>query len=261
MPPPAFSQTPASNLRLPFEAHLEQWLGALEAKYLADLTFAEVSRALRALSATYVERRSKLQEGAALAGAGKRAAFALFYAPLHALLVHHIAAALELKGAPVLVDLGCGTGAAGAAWASVMATPPDVLGIDRHPWAADEARATYRAFQLRGRTKVEDLARTTFPAGSHVLAAFAINELPDAARTATLERLRVHASRGGRVTIVEPLARAVAPWWRTWQTRFEAAGGRAAEWRTRVPLPPLVAKLDKAAGLDHREITGRTLTI
>ena len=59
------------------------WIAGLETTHLAQLTFPEVSRALRALSSTYVERRQKLAEGAALSGTGKRAAFALFYGPLH----------------------------------------------------------------------------------------------------------------------------------------------------------------------------------
>ena len=68
----------------------ERWLTALEARHFSDLTFQEVSRSLRALSATYVERRGRIREGAALSGAGKRAAFALFYGPLHYLLVREI---------------------------------------------------------------------------------------------------------------------------------------------------------------------------
>jgi hypothetical protein len=40
-----------------------------------------------------------------------------------------------------------------------------------------------------------------------------------------------------------------------------AAGGRADEWRFRVPLPDVVARLDRAAGLDHRELTCRSLWI
>src|SRR6266704_3214955 len=92
----------------------------LERRHLADLTFREVSRSLRALSSTYVERRARLGEGAALTGAGKRAAFALFYGPLHFLLVRHIVGSVpELtQGNEAIVDLGCGTGASGAAWAS-----------------------------------------------------------------------------------------------------------------------------------------------
>src|ERR1700752_3837937 len=87
------------------------WIAALEARQLADLTFQEVSRSLRALSSTYVERRTKLKEGAGLSGAGKRAAFALFYGPLHFLVVHHVVSALGARFMSVdrLIDLGCGT--------------------------------------------------------------------------------------------------------------------------------------------------------
>ena len=245
-----------------FATQLQSWLDSLERRHLADLRFQEVSRALKALSATYVEKRSRIAGGAPLAGAGKRAAFALFYAPLHAILVHHIAE--QLAGArpsrgPV-IDLGCGTGAAGAAWASAVGAG-EVSGIDRHPWAADEARDTYRAFGLRGRTRVEDFSRTRLAEGSHALAAYAVNELADDRRDAFLLAALAHASRGGRVTIVEPLAGFVAPWWGEWRTAFEAAGGRADQWRIRPQLPPIVAKLDKAAGLNHREVTGRSLTL
>src|SRR5438876_11986998 len=108
----------------PFDA----WLAALEAKHLSDLTFAEVSRSLRALSATYVEHRRKLAEGAALSGRGKRAAFALFYGPLHYLIVAHIVRLLPnaTRRVSTLIDLGCGTGAAGAAWASALPAPPRI---------------------------------------------------------------------------------------------------------------------------------------
>jgi hypothetical protein len=113
------------------------WLRALEARHLADLRVPEVTRALRALSSAYVERRHKVERGATLDTAGKRAAFALFYAPLHflttTLVVRAIGAdALPLRG---IVDLGCGTGAAGAAWALATGARA-VLGIDRHSWAA-----------------------------------------------------------------------------------------------------------------------------
>src|SRR5438105_15755218 len=100
-------------------APYDRWLADLERRHLAELTFPEVSRALRALSATYVERRQKIGEGAALAGAGKRAAFALFYGPLHFLLIAAIVRQLPpaARAIATLVDLGCGTGASGAAWA------------------------------------------------------------------------------------------------------------------------------------------------
>ncbi len=264
-------QPPLSNLKVytcpvkTFEERLNEWLIGVEQRQLADLKFSEVSRALRALSATYVERRLRLGDaapGAALSGAGKRAAFALFYAPLHALLVHHIARERADAGRrKTLIDLGCGTGAAGAAWACAMDAPPEIVGVDRHPWAVEEARDTYRQFGLRARMRMDDLTRAILPPGSHVLAAFAMNELPDANRARMLEKLLAHAGQGGAVTIVEPLAGFVAPWWNTWRTAVEAVGGRADEWRIRVALPPVVGKLDHAAGLNHREITGRSLTL
>src|SRR5689334_7260093 len=112
----------------------DQWIAALEARHLADLRFADVSRSLRAVSSAYVERRGRIAEGAVLSGAGKRAAFALFYGPLHFLLVRHIATAVPRRaGLPsTLVDIGCGTGAAGAACADALGTRPAVLGVDRN---------------------------------------------------------------------------------------------------------------------------------
>ena len=240
-----------------------EWMSFLEKRHLADLTFPEVSRSLRALSSTYVERRRKLPEGAALSGAGKRAAFGLFYGPLHFLLIQHIVASVpELtRAVDQIVDLGCGTGAAGAAWASACGADVSVHGVDRHPWAVDEARETYRLFGLRGRARVEDVGKVVLPERSAVVAAFAVNELSAPTRDRLLPRLLSHAERGGRVLVVEPLAGFVAPWWPTWQRAFQSSGGRANEWRTRVSLPAVVEKLDRAAGLNHRELTGRSLWI
>src|SRR6266566_1540504 len=141
------------------------WLAALEKRHLADLTFVEVSRALRALSATYVERRGRLCRGAALSGGGKRAAFALFYGPLHYLLVREIVRMLpyETRDRLLLVDLGCGGGASGAAWARICRFAPVVVGVDRHPWTLAEAARTYRDFGLRARTCLCDVATVGLP--------------------------------------------------------------------------------------------------
>lgn len=274
------------------ETRIDEWMAALEARQLADLTFQEVSRSLRALSSTYVERRSKLREGAALAGAGKRAAFALFYGPIHFLLVREIVAALGEPFTHVerLLDLGCGTGASGAGWVDACVTRPRVTGIDRHPWAIEEARHTYSDLGIDASVRVDDFTRVAFggaargkaavPAPgprrerlqvrvhgadarrSAVLLAFAVNEIADAdERNALLDRLVAHAAAGARVLVVEPLAGFVAPWWSEWRRVFEAAGGRADEWRFRLPLPPIVEKLDRAAGLNHRELKARSLAI
>jgi hypothetical protein len=240
----------------------ERWLQALEARHLADLTFSEVSRALRALSSAYVERRARLSAGAALSGAGKRAAFALFYGPLHYLLVQHIVAALGAARdrTSTLVDLGCGTGAAGAACAGSFSAPPNLIGIDRHPWALAEARWTYALFGLTARTRQGDIGAVAWPrAPATFVAAFTLNELADAERDAVMQRLLARSRHGDSVLVVEPLAGFVAPWWNRWRDVFQKAGGRGGEWRFRMQLPAIVTKLDRAAGLDHRELTGRSL--
>ena len=221
-----------------------------------------MSRALRALSSTYVERRERLTQGAALSGAGKRAAFALFYGPLHYLLVRSIVRALPdaTIGSRTLVDLGCGTGAAGAAWAHACSRRPQVVGIDRHRWVLGEAAPTYRAFGLTAQTRQDNVERAWLPKPPVlVLAAFTLNELQDAPRDALLQRFVERASSGDRVLVVEPRAGSVAPWWNKWRDIVLKAGGEEGEWRIHAELPAIVAKLDRAAGLDHRELTGRSL--
>jgi hypothetical protein len=235
---------------------------AVETRHLSELRLAEVTRALRALSSTYVERRRGIETGAALSGAGKRAAFALFYGPLHFLLTREIVRVLPdaTSGTTRIVDLGCGTGVAGVAWALACSPAASVVGVDRHPWAVREAARTYHEFGVRGRTRLGDIGRMGFEGrGTGILAAFTLNELSGSTRDDLLARLVRRRPSGCRVLIIEPIARASIPWWTDWQREVEDAGGRADEWRLRLTLPPLVASLDRAAGLNHREITGRSL--
>jgi SAM-dependent methyltransferase len=240
----------------------DQWMTHLEARHLADLRVPEVTRALRALSSAYVERRHKVSAGATLDSAGKRAAFALFYAPLHFLATFHVVRELTAAGdrLTAVTDLGCGTGAAGAAWALACGATPAVTGIDRHPWAIAEARWTYRQLRVTGHARQGDLTRVTLPgARAAIVAAYALNELPDTSRARVEDRLLDAAAKGARVLVLEPIARAVTPWWDTMAGRITAAGGRADEWRIPVDLPPLLQLLDRAAGLNHRELKLRSL--
>jgi hypothetical protein len=236
------------------------WLTALEKRHLADLTFQEVRRSLQALSSLYVERRGRLGAGAALEGAGKRAAFALYYGPLHFLLVREIVRALG-AGSPApqrLLDLGCGTGVAGAAWALEAGGRPSMEGVDRSGWAVQEARWTYGQLGLRGRTTRGDATSCAFPTPpAGVIAAFTANELSDEPRARLLQRLL--AAPGLRVLVVEPIARRSLPWWSGWSRAFLAAGGREDEWRLPADLPDRLRLLGKAAGLDPRELLGRSL--
>jgi hypothetical protein len=246
------------------DGRFEAWLAALDERHLADLTASEVGRALRALSSCYVERRSKLAGGGALGTAGKRAAFALFYAPIHFLITRHVVRSLALAGPPITLiqDLGCGTGSAGAAWA-LEASAARVSGVDRHPWAVAEANWTYRQLSIDGRAVPLDLTRARIPAsaGSAIIAAYAINELADGVRTGMLQRLLTAGAGGAQVLIVEPISRRLTPWWGAWEAAFSAAGGQSDEWRFQSSLPRRQRELAKAAGLDPRELTARTLRL
>jgi hypothetical protein len=258
---------------VPDEEAFARWLDALHERHLADLRFAEVTRALRALSADYVQRRGRVRHSA-LDGRGKRAAFALFYGPLHFLVLQQVSRALAAHTLRIdhIEDLGCGTGAAGAAVA-LACSARSITGVDRHPWAVEEAAWTYRHFRISHRTIVGDMKRTlSSRGGAHdgarahplrrfVLAAYTVNELTDEERNAVLPLLLDHVKRGSAVLVVEPIARAVTPWWSTWAAAFGAAGGRADEWRFAEVLPERLRALDRAAGLDHREQTARSLWV
>jgi len=238
------------------------WLATLERRHLGDLTLSEVGRALRALSSCYVERRSKLVEGGALASRGKRAAFALFYGALHLFTTREIVRALPdaLNDLSSVIDLGCGTGAAGAAWALEIRAR-SIRGYDRHPWAVSEANATYAHFGLNGYASQRDVTRTALkidrPTG--IVAAYTVNELSADGRAALLATLLRAHDKAARVLVIEPIARRATPWWKEWQEAFSRGGGRADEWRFRIALPPTQQALARSAGLDPRELTARSL--
>jgi hypothetical protein len=94
-----------------------------------------------------------------------------------------------------------------------------------------------------------------------VIASYVLNELQDAARSAIERNLLANAERGVRVLVLEPIARAVAPWWDDTAQRFVDAGGRADEWRLLTELPPALRALGKAAGLSLRELTMRSIYV
>jgi len=242
--------------------HVARWLSALETRHLANLRFAEVTRALRALSSAYVERRHKVESGSTLDSAGKRAAFALYYGPLHFIATQHVVKELSAHAQAHVVDLGCGTGTVGAAWALASPASPAVTGIDRHPWAIDEAKRTYRELGVTGQARVGDIGRLpALRADAGVVAGYVLNELSEAVRRGVEDQLVAHAARGAQVLILEPIARAITPWWDETAARMATVGGRADEWRFRAEVPDLVARLGKAAGLDFRELRLRTIYI
>jgi hypothetical protein len=91
--------------------------------------------------------------------------------------------------------------------------------------------------------------------------AFTANELAPAQREKLLARLLAASESGSPVLVVEPLSRRVSPWWPEWRDSVLAKGGREDEWRLRPKLPQSLALLGKAAGLDTRELTGRSLAL
>ncbi len=246
-----------------------RWLAALEERHAGSLTFAELRRCVQSLSSIYVQRREGLARGAPMDTAGRRAAFALYYGPLHFMLLEDILRELE-AGDPApreVLDLGCGTGVAGAAWSLAAGGRPVVTGIDRSPWAVSEARFTLRTLGLRGRVRQADLTRVHPRAGDiAVVAAFSVDELAAPQRAALLSRLADACARGARLLVVEPISRRASPWWSAWAAALRAASPTEAafredEWSFPAALPDLVARLDHAAGLDHSALRGRSLYV
>jgi hypothetical protein len=242
-------------------ADVDGWIAALQTRHRGALTNPEFLKAVRALSARYVERRGSLPERSPLDSAAKRAAFAAFYGPLHFLTASQIVDALAAAtgAADVIADLGCGTGVSSAAWALAFPTPPRIVGFDLHTWALDEAAWTWRTLRLAGRTRRGDLLRARLGHAQAVVAGWSVNELNHQARTLLLARLIEAASDGASVLVIEPIGHRATPWWADWAAAFQAAGGRSDEWRFASPLPPVLAELDEAAGFRRDALSAKTL--
>ncbi|MBN1961210.1 MAG: methyltransferase [Deltaproteobacteria bacterium] len=240
------------------------WCQALEKKHLKQLAFAEVRRGLSALSNIYVGKRHKLKHGTALDGAGKRAAFAWFYTPLHFLTVQAIIRALNFteQKCKQIIDLGCGTGAAGAALALEYHQQPLLLGIDNNHWACVEARQNWQYFGLTGEVHQGNLINATRGSkGVALIVAYAANELAANNREKLLKHLITAAQNGARLLIIEPIAHTSVPWWSDWAKIIVSHGGRNDEWSFPLELPERLRLLDKAAGLNHTRIKARSLAL
>jgi SAM-dependent methyltransferase len=243
------------------------WIDRVIERHTRTMTRPEFLKAVRALSARYVEQRAVLRDRSPLDSAGKRAAFAGFYAPLHFLTVRQIIESVGLarRSIETIVDLGCGTGAGGAAWALAGDTPARVVGVDLNKWALDEARWNLDALGIRARTKrghlvaaLEDLASRPEP-HSGVILAWSLNELgePDRGRAIDLI-ISISVARTIPVAVIEPIATKLMPWWPSFAGRVASAGGRVDEWKFDAPLPPALADLDEAAGFHRESLSARS---
>ncbi len=255
---------PVPYLEGTLRADFDAWLAATVARHTVDLEFRELRKGAQALSWLYVERRAEGDLAArAVDGRGKRAALASYYAPLHFLATQHALARIGpagFGGVRRVVDLGCGTGATGAA-AARMLDCADVIAIDRSGFALSEARHTYAAFGLLSHTRRAQLpgaAPRPAPGDLWVLG-WAVNELDDRSRNALGERVVRAIESGVRLLLLEPLASGVVPWWSEWCAELSKQGVVDLESKARVVLPEWITRVDRAAALDHRVIGARVL--
>ncbi len=203
-------------------------------------------------------------------GEGKKAAFATYYGPLHFLTVYPVVADW-LKNCPNpperILDLGCGTGACGAAIALALQhtfpdlAPPEVSCLDQSPWALGEAKKTYRAFGLEAKTKKGTLPRD-FPRtrkADCIVLGWAVNELSRESNTVLLSKLASALQEPLTIFIFEPLSSKLSPWWDSWASRLSPAGVISKIFKTEQERPKWIEKLDHASGLDHRILGARVL--
>jgi len=248
------------------------WMTALRERHVEPLGRPAFLKAVRALSVRYVERRHTLDSRSAINSAGKRAAFAAFYAPVHFLATQLIVRELQLADGTIdtIVDLGCGTGVAGAAWALSSPERPALTGIDANPWAVDETNWTWRTLGLTGRARRGDIVRTVLRlpqasrrssgAGTGIALGWAVNELGDDARHTLLPALLDLARRDASILVIEPIARRAAPWWNDWAASFGDLGGLAREWNWELGATGL-ADLNREAGFRRESLSVRSLCI
>jgi trans-aconitate methyltransferase len=160
-----------------------------------------------------------------------------------------------------VLDLGCGTGAVGAAVAAWTGARR-IHGFDVHPWALDEARATYASFGLEAAVTRASVARLRRPAHpSMIVAGYVANELPDRERDALQHALVDALRHGSHLLIVEPLSGRAAPWWPEWVDVFTPLGARADTWSLTLLPPDLTMRLGKAAGLTPTSAKLRTIAV
>jgi hypothetical protein len=251
---------------------VETWIDALVDRHTRALTRPELLRAIRALSARYVERRADLPHRSPIDSAGKRAAFAAFFAPLHFFTVRAILDALapSLPAVNRVLDLGCGTGVTSAACVLSRDRALTIDGVDRDAWSLAEAAWNWRALGLHGRTRRWDMLEALRARGGRrdgraasgadaIVLGWCVNELTTPVRAALLAALRAASMDGAVVLVVEPLARAAVPWWDDWARAATEAGGRADEWKLPIDLPDRLRDLDEAAGFRREHLGARTL--
>lgn len=261
---PGLSRDPKPYLEGVVRGDFDAWIENTVARFSPPLTFREVRKGVQALSSLYVERRKGDLSTRALDGSAKRAALASYYAPLHFLSLWHLMGDWQPHFAtPVgrIIDLGCGSGAAGAALARVLPNSPPVVGIDRSGFLLREARHTYRSFGVPASTRRGKIpAALPKPrAGDLWLFAFSLNEFSDADREITRDAIIRAIDADVSLFIIEPLAGPTTPWWKTWRDAFTPFSMHCDTWKHPRARPEWIGRLDRAASLDHRVLGARAI--
>lgn len=245
---------------------VEAWIADVIIRHTQAFSRPEFLKAARALSARYVERRRDLPSRSPIDSAGKRAAFAALFAPLHFLTVAGLVPHLTGLDCDELIDLGCGTGVASAAWARAMTHPPPISGVDRDGRMAKEASWNWTRLGLSGRVQRSDmvataaaLVRTGGERRRGIVLGWSVNELSDEDRSRLLAAVCRLVERRASILIVEPLSRAASPWWDAWATALAPHGAQAREWKLPAMLPSALAELDEAAGFRRDVLGARSL--
>jgi len=239
------------------------WINTIFDRWLSELTYKEIARGLKSLSDDYVKRRDRIRYKA-LAGRGKQAASVLYYGVRHFVIARETLVALggDENVPELIVDLGCGTGVAGAAWFLHCRGQQKVVGVELNPHIIREAEYTYKCLNITGKVIRCHLSKYRWPKPPLcVIAAFTINELNDGDRELLWSNLERQVKASSRVLIIEPLATRITPWWQEWVERVKALGGRTGEWHFDVELPEPVYRLGKSAGLQPDELGARVLWI
>jgi hypothetical protein len=259
----------------PDDHEVDAWAEATLLRHMASLTRLEFLKAVRALSARYVEKRSDLPHRSPVDSAGKRAAFAGFFAPLHFYTVRSIAGHQNLGGAADspdaphrIVDLGCGTGVSSAACAWSLDRAPVVEGIDRLGWSLSEASWNWRRLGVRARTRRGDLVgaaermatrRQSAADRALLVLGWTVNELTPPDRLRLLRALLSLVEDRTDVLVIEPISHAATPWWGEWSSAWREHGAREDTWSLAVTVPASLREIDTAAGFRRDTLSAKTL--
>ena len=246
-------------------APVEAWTAALQQRWAATLRFQELRRGAQALSDVYVHTRDRGPLARrAVDGRGKRAAFACYYGVIHALLVASLCGPdgpLLLPGPVRFRDLGCGSGALGAGLAAAGVSLKSVEGVDLVKSNLELARWSYQWWGLRARVRVGRLPGAVGKGspGELLGLGWCVNELEASDRQKLWSLLARSVEAGSGLLLLAPLSRRAVPWWFEAERALGPLGVESAELRAVIDRPTLVADLDRATGLDHREPGARVL--